>query len=201
MREVAAIIEPAIDIAQIERELQREIIAMQDADRAEATAVERAGKTAEAARRQRVTVGARLIEAKRAVKHGQWLPWLERMGIEQQRASEWMRLAGHVESKLPTSANGGNLPAPTLADAGIDKRPRKRDEESTPVVDDSPSTDWQREIEARRAPMEAPVIDIDRELSRIQNKICAFAESVPARARKQIAHELRETARLIEEMP
>lgn len=63
-----------------------------------------------------------------ATKHGAWLPYLEKCGIDRFRATEWMRLAGRVDEKCAASPNVEHLPAPTLADAGIDKRPRKRDE-------------------------------------------------------------------------
>ena len=195
MRDVAAIIAPAVDLGQIEREIQREIVAMQDADRAESAAVERVEKTAEAARRQRVVVGQRLVEAKRAVKHGQWLPFLERLGVTKQRASEWMRIAGFVEdeTKSPTSASGGHLNPPTLADAGIDRRPRKRDEEphygSDSIAHDAASNP-------------NPSLDISRDLAKLTDKICSFAESIAdKRYRALVVNQLRETARLIEEMP
>jgi hypothetical protein len=125
---------------------------------------------------------------------------LRRVGIDQDVALDHMKYAGFVESTFP--GTNSNVPGklPTLADAGIDNRPRKRDEEP------SPAADWKMEIETRRNEKEPPVpqvatLDIDRELSRLNMKIVSFAEGVPAKARKQIAHELREIASLIEEMP
>jgi len=190
VRDAAAIIAPASDLGQIERELQREIIAMQDADRAESAAVERVEKTADAARRQRIVVGQRLVEAKRAVKHGQWLPWLAKIGIGEDSARRWMALAGFMESR--TSESVRDMPAPTLAAAGIDKRPRKRDEECSPGSND-------------QAPIVAPSnpsLDISRDLAKLTDKICSFAESIAdKRYRALVVNQLRETARLIEEMP
>lgn len=63
------------------------------------------------------------------IKHGGWLPYLEKIGIEERSARNWMALAGYAESKSETLASVSDLPTPvpTLADAGIDKRPRKRD--------------------------------------------------------------------------
>jgi hypothetical protein len=195
MREAAAIVEPAVDINQITREILKEHVALQEDER-NADAHERKGATfRKSAARRHVEIGRRLIEVKRVTKHGGWLPYLEKCGIDERRAREWMQLAGWVESKSATCANAADLPdAPTLAEAGIDKRPRKRDEidrAEQPDLPQSPNVDSKRE---------QPALDIDRELARIQNKICEFAESVPLKARKLIAHELRETARLIEEM-
>lgn len=192
MRPVAAIVESSVDVQQLARAIAKECVALQECDRQLET-IERKGEgLREQQRRHRVEIGRLLIEAKHGIKHGGWLPYLEKLGIESQRASEWMRLAGHVEapSKSPTFSNGGNLPAPTLADAGIDKRPRKRDAEEI-----------ERDEARTERPEREPSLDIDAELSRIQNKICQFAESVPPKTRKLIAHELRETAKLIEEMP
>lgn len=61
----------------------------------------------------------------RIVQHGGWLPYLEKLGIEARNAQNWMTLAGYLE-KNETRADVSFLPppAPTLADAGIDKRPR-----------------------------------------------------------------------------
>lgn len=43
-------------------------------------------------------------------------------------------------------------------------------------------------------------LDIDRELSRIRDRATTLASAAPTNLRKQIAHELRETAREIEAM-
>lgn len=60
------------------------------------------------------------------VTHGGWEPYLAKLGITSQRASEWMRLAGHVEAKSPTSSNAGDLTnAPTLAEATGDREPEQ----------------------------------------------------------------------------
>lgn len=73
------------------------------------------------------------IDAKREIPHGGWLPYLEKLGIDKSTASNWMALAGYADaqSQIPSTPDVRNLPdAPTLADAGIDRRPRKRDERS-----------------------------------------------------------------------
>ncbi|MCX5748254.1 MAG: hypothetical protein NT062_37860 [Proteobacteria bacterium] len=59
-----------------------------------------------------------------------WGDMLTTAGIDQQRASDYMRLAGFVEVS-PTFQNVGET-SPTLADAGIDKRPRKVDADNAP---------------------------------------------------------------------
>lgn len=202
MKAIAAIVEPAIDFDQNTRAILKEHVALQDDERNADAHERKSVGFRESASRRRLEMGRRLVEQKRSgkIKHGGWLPYLEKLGIESQRASEWMRLAGYQDStsKSPTSSNGGNLPAvswdsPTLADAGIDKRPRKRDEQP-----DAPTA---RNIDKPTPSLEpTPYFDIDRELSRIQDKLCTAAESASHSVRKQIAHELRETARLIEEM-
>jgi hypothetical protein len=43
--------------------------------------------------------------------HGGWLPYLEKLGIGDQSARDWMRLAGHLEdSKSQPSQSGCDLP-------------------------------------------------------------------------------------------
>lgn len=202
MKEVAAIIAPSVDLDQVTREIQREHIALRDEERKLAAAETKTQSLREECARRRIEIGRRLIEAKKAIKHGGWLPYLEKLGIEARTASNWMREAGFVEEfKSESRSNDSDLPKRALDSfrlntrvaAGIDKRPRKSDEQPDPelVADNDRST-----------PVAAlpPTIDIDRELSRIQDKLCAAASSMPASVRKQIAHELRETARIIEEM-
>ena len=53
-----------------------------------------------------------------------WLPYLEKLGIEERTARNWMTLAGYSDSISETSRSVSDFTAPTLADAGIDKRPR-----------------------------------------------------------------------------
>lgn len=195
MRDVAAIVEPAFDAERAAREIALAHVALQDCER-KLDAIENQAhsimRKAEGLReeqaRRRVEIGRLLVEARRVIKHGGWLPYLAKIGIDQQRASEWMRLAGHVESKLPTSPNVGDLNnAPTLADAGIDKRPRK-----------STRADEQPDLPAAQRP--TPSFNIDGELAALRTKLCSFAKSAPAEARAQIAEELRRVASLIDEM-
>ena len=43
-------------------------------------------------------LGGRLIERKRPLGHGQWLPWLQRMGISERPAQVYMRLSREIRS-------------------------------------------------------------------------------------------------------
>jgi hypothetical protein len=206
-----AIIAPAVDLGQIERQVQRAIIAIADAERlaardadAATASAERAAASEDAAARARVAGGIALIEAKKAVKHGQWLPWLERQGIAARNAQNWMALAGHV-SKNESTPSDSYLTTPTQREVNA----ARREPAPTPLTDDKPSDDWRAEVEARRKPVEAPTrepaatpsIDVDRELSKIVNLIRAVALAVSTTSRKQMAAELREAARTIEAMP
>jgi hypothetical protein len=49
------------------------------------------------AEEQYKAAGAYLVEAKQSVKHGEWLPWLEKYGIATQTASLCMRIYGDPE--------------------------------------------------------------------------------------------------------
>jgi hypothetical protein len=54
-----------------------------------------------------VTVGKMLIEAKAAVKHGQWGPWLEGTGLTPRTAQRYMRLADLPPEKYDTVSHLG----------------------------------------------------------------------------------------------
>ena len=43
-------------------------------------------------------LGGRLIERKMQLGHGQWLPWLQRMGISERPAQTYMRLSREIRS-------------------------------------------------------------------------------------------------------
>jgi hypothetical protein len=51
--------------------------------------------------------GAKLIEAKRLVSHGNWLPWLAGIGLPQRTAHDYMTIAGLAPAKLATVADLG----------------------------------------------------------------------------------------------
>lgn len=139
MKPLIAIVESAVDVQQIACDIHREHIALQDDERNADAHEKRTIGYRESAARRRVEIGRLLVEAKRGIKRGNWEPYLEKLGITSQRASEWMRLAGFVESQSPSLPNVGDS-VPTLADASIDKRPRKsaqRDEQPDPPTEDT----------------------------------------------------------------
>lgn len=187
MRDQITIVEAAFDARKAERTIQQCKQRMDDAERLAVGAQEKH-------RLLTIALGNELIEARANCAHGEWLPLLKRCGITSQSASNWMRLAGFVEANSQQNGNVGSLP-PTRREAGIDKRKRKAETD-----EDSESDNGTKEYETERRQPAMPVLDIDRELARLQNKICSFAESVPAQSRGLIAHELRETAKLIEAM-
>lgn len=191
MRPVAAIIEPAFDLAQAARDIAKSHVEYQDGERALQASEQKTNSLRQAQQRRRLNLGRKLIEAKAGTPHGGWLPFLEKLRIESRTATNWMREAGYVDGKSESNDDDSDL-NPRIA-AGIDKRPRKRDEEP----DDGP-----RSSGPSTAPKREPApLDLGRELSRFHDILCTLAEKVPANDRKRIAHELRETARLIEDMP
>ena len=57
-----------------------------------------------------IRVGEYLIEAKRLVKHGEWLPWLTvHVDISDRMARHYMRLAKHKEMINPKSETVSDL--------------------------------------------------------------------------------------------
>ncbi len=193
MREAAAIVEPAIDVNQITREILKEHIALQDDERNADAHEKKSLAFRDAARRRKIEIGRRLVEVKGVTAHGGWTPYLSKCGISSQDASEWMRSAGFVDRSNPGQLeNVRDLEAPTRRDVGIDKRPRKSEEQPDPIAGS-----FSRGASAEST---TPTLDIGRELSKMQDKLYAFAQSVQANDRKRIANDLRETARLIEEI-
>lgn len=197
--EPAAIVASAFDLDVRAREFSREHVQYQDGERALQSAEKRTESLREEQRRRRIALGNRLIEDKARIKHGGWLPYLEKLGIEQRTASNWMREAGYLEGKSESSGNDSDL-NPRVA-AGIDKRPRKRDEE--------PDEPPQREAETRPATPEAveePNLfaswkrDISRALVGLDKMIMGYAKSWPKRSRSDLASALRSVADRIESM-
>lgn len=206
MRDAAAIIAPSVDIDQLARSILKKHIAIQDGEKQLASAEQKTESLRQEQARRRVEIGRDLIEAKGAIKHGGWLPYLEKLGIGDQSARDWMRLAGWVEgSKSQPSTNGLDLAIPTRREVN---EARKRDEQPdpAPVLDD-----WTREVEKRRTAVNAAadslVDDIgklrdraNRWLSEVQDKGESLAASAPPDLRQQMAHELNDLARRIKEM-
>lgn len=121
MRPVAAIIEPAFDLAQASRDITKAHIEYQDGERALQASEQKTESLREAQQRRRIELGRKLIEAKAGVKHGGWLPFLEKLGIAARTAQEWMVEAGFLEeSKNAANQDAAHLPSRIAA--GIDKR-------------------------------------------------------------------------------
>ena len=111
MKDIAAIVEPAIDIRQLSRDIAREHIALQDIDR-KLEANQAQGDSLRARQRQhQLEMGRLLIEAKKQTPHGGWLPFLEKLGISTSSSDRWRDLAKHVEIEFPEYPGSGNLPS------------------------------------------------------------------------------------------
>lgn len=108
MREPAAVI-AIVDGVNHVRAVQSAHIALRDAERQLEADEKRSESSREIARRARLSLGRALIEAKRNLKHGEWLPFLEKQGIEERSAQNWMALAGH-EPKSETQPDVSYLP-------------------------------------------------------------------------------------------
>ena len=105
MRDIAAIVEPAIDIRQLSRDIAREHIALQDTDRKVEVNAAQGESLRERQTQHRLEMGRMLIEAKKQIPHGGWYPFLEKLGIHKKSATEWMDA---VKSE-PTD-DGSDLP-------------------------------------------------------------------------------------------
>lgn len=196
MLSTAPLIESAFDLKRIEREVQQAHIALRDAETASETSERKATTDREEAARRRVELGRALIEARRGCKHGEWLPLLERCGIQERTARRWMELAGWVESKSDTDGDVSDLPAaPTLRDAGIDKRPRKS-EQSRAASNELPP---QSPNEEETVPLPRAT-DLDRALVSIHKTMMGYAKTWPRRSRIELAKTLRSLASEIEGM-
>lgn len=183
MRAVAAIVEPAIDVNKVTREILADIVAVQDG-------------SAQAAK-HRVSGGRRLIAVKKALGHGNWSGYVAKLGISERTAREWMALAEHVAFK---SAPGADLPTeiPTrreVADARrVEREPvREPDEE---IANDEPREPAR--VPHSKAPPKS--IDIGRELLAVHHKVMDVARDWPTDARRQLAQKLRDIAATLEDM-
>lgn len=190
MTESSAIVESSVNIEQLARTIARGVIEYNDAERVLQAAERRTEGMREAQQRRRLDLGSQLIEAKRGIKHGGWLGYIEKLGIPQQTANAWMREAGFLDeqAKSPPSEHAGDLPLRVAA--GIDKRPRKRDEQPDPpdVDDEEPAlhASWRR--------------DLSKALVGIDKMIMGYAKSWPKRSRFDLARALRSAAERIESM-
>ena len=133
MKDIIAIVEPAIDLRQLSRDIAREHIALQDADRKVEANTTQGDALRKRQAQHRLEMGRLLIEAKKQTPHGGWLPFLEKLGIAQSSAKEWMGLANHVEIKKPPDTSGGYLPTRREVEAA------RRDPEPVDIDIDEPS--------------------------------------------------------------
>jgi len=197
VRDIAAIVEPAIDIRQLSRDIAREHIALQDTDRKVEVNAAQGESLRERQTQHRLEMGRMLIEAKKQVPHGGWLLFLKALGISARASQEWIALGDY--GKYAPTETGAHLP--TRREVAAARREPESVGDEPDDQDDEPDETKPDPPQAKPNPPgpETLSLDIDRELSKIRNKFCDFAAAVPA-ARKQIAHELHETARLIESM-
>lgn len=186
---------PSRDLGQL---IARAHIEYQDGERALQASESKTEGLRQVQQRRRLDLGRMLIEAKAGVKHGGWLPYLEKLGIAERTARVWMQEAGYLDGKSAADSDAADL-NPRVA-AGIDKRPRKRDEEPDPeppaerpalrsVPDDEPPNlfaSWKR--------------DISRALVGLDKMIMGYAKSWPKRTRRDLVATLRSVADRIEGM-
>lgn len=175
------------DLQQLAGDIARAHVALQDIDRAIEGTEKKMTALREEQTKRRVTIGRLLIEAKQSIKHGGWLPYLEKLGIGEDSARRWMALAGFVETTKSSTDEDVRDLAPTLADAGIDKRPRKR-----------------AAAQNAKPPAEEPpppkVNDIDAALMLLDRTIMKYATSWPKRSRASLVETLLAVAARIDQM-
>lgn len=199
MRDEVAIVEVAFDLQKAERAIQRNKQRMDDAERLSVGAQEKH-------RLATIDLGKSLIEARTGCAHGEWGPLLKRCGIERTAGFRWMKVAGFVEANVAHSESVQQT-SPTQRDAGVDKRPRKSKsnpaaqdadfadddhEEGDAKEDESPESDWAREVASRRA-----VADETALLTVMLNALGDIARRWPGDTTK-LARELRAFADKIE---
>jgi len=182
VKDIAAIVEPAIDIRQLSRDIAREHVALQDADRK----VESNATQGESLRKKqaehRLEMGRLLIEAKKQVPHGGWYPFLEKLGIHKKSATEWMDA---VKSE-PTD-DGSDLP----------KSRRARQAERAPSACNPSDADADVEPdETQPDPPEPFHILVDA--GKLKDGIRRLLKGWPDKARQHIPELLRDLAGEIE---
>ena len=195
MKDVSAIVEPAIDLRQLSRDIAREHIALQDTDR-KLEANQAQGDSLRARQRQhQLEMGRLLIEAKKQTPHGGWLPFLEKLGISTSSFDRWKNLAKHVESEFPEYPDSGNLPSHREVVAA------RREPEPVDIDIDEPSDEQPDPPEQKSAPEKVRhVADLSQTLTKIMTTASDLARKSTERERALIAYNLHETAKLIEEM-
>ena len=198
MTDIAAIVEPAIDIRQLSRDIAREHIALQDADRKVEVNATQGESLRKKQAEHRLEMGRLLIEAKKQVPHGGWLLFLRTLGILVRSAQDWTDLAKHV-CKLESVDVDSNLPTQRDVKAArrepepVGDEPDDQDDEPDETKPDPPA----RKPTAEKA---AQVIDLSQALTKIMTTASDLARKSTDRERALIAYNLHETAKLIEEM-
>ena len=111
MRDVAAIVEPAVTLTQHERRITAAHVESEDATRQREQDVSRADASIENERRKHLAEGLLLVAARKAARHGEWLPMLARSGVDRATAFRRMSLAGWVDdSNVSHSESVKHLP-------------------------------------------------------------------------------------------
>jgi len=133
MRDLGAIVMPAIDIAQIAERVRSAHTALLAAEAAQAAAAKKVESAREEAARRRLELGRVLIDARKAwpargPRAKGWGDFLREQGIDDEAARRWMALAGYVAEQVSLSSGDEReilARVPTFAEVGIDKRSRK----------------------------------------------------------------------------
>lgn len=201
MRDISAVIEPAESFEENTRAILRDHIALQDCEKKIGACESKTASLREEEQKLRIQLGRRLIAAKNSgeIKHGAWLPYIEKLGFADRTARAWMQEAGYVDK---SAANGNAADLDSRQASGVDKRPRKRKVRRDRPDEQPDAEDVPDENDGDPPPTnQGPDLDIDRELSRMSMKIVDYAKQWPRSARAQLAHELRELAKTVEEMP
>jgi hypothetical protein len=124
MRDHGSVVQPAVDVDKLLAEARRVHIAASDAERAVEVHTKRAAEL-------RLQLGRILVDARKGFprsgpKAAGWARFIADIGIASQRASEYMRLAGHVDSgDLPAGGEISSLRSAGIKPGASDARPTK----------------------------------------------------------------------------
>lgn len=159
------------------RDVQQALIAYRDAEARELRIGKSFSTAREIAARRRLELGEQLVRARplwprSGPKAKGWGEFLSKIGLEQQRAWECMKLAGYVEEVSPHSSKGGETSVPTLVEAGARSAPKltlvppvSEAEDIDEVVATLPPTPNKVDRDAYCTPIEVtealPFVDLD----------------------------------------
>ena len=200
MRDIAAIVEPAIDIRQLSRDIAREHIALQDTDRKVEVNAAQGESLRERQTQHRLEMGRLLIEAKKQVPHGGWAEYLRPLGITSQRASEWTSLVkSPTDGDLPKSQKSRRAERaasnPHTRVQGADDETDDQDDEPDETQPDPPKSAPKPKLDLVDQEAEQ-----GREMERVYHTVLQKAKAMEPRVRRQFARELRQTADIVEDM-